>query len=188
MRVRDGDHLAFRRLFDMFYPEMVKAAYMLLKESDLAKEAAQDAFVAVWRNHSTLDPNKSVRAYIKRATISRSLNLIKSRNHHRDAGEEPLMYETDHHTPFEDLSQKEMAAQIKDAVDSLPDRCRQVFILAKYDGKSHKEIGQIMDISPKTVENQVARAMKLLRGLLASYYKTMIIFLLLIRDTLNWPV
>lgn len=185
LRVKNGDHLAFRELFDMFYPEMVKSAMLMLKEQELAKEAAQDAFVSIWRNHATLDTSKSIRAYIKTATISRALNLIKSRKHHRNAGEEPLIYQEDKKpTPLRVVEQNELGEIIRQAVDALPDRCREAFVLAKYEGRSYKEIGAMMDITPKTVENQVARAIKALRVSLGPYYKSIILFSVLVREYL----
>lgn len=162
--IRKGDQKSFKKLFDMYYTEMVKSAYIMLKEKDLAKEAAQEAFVAVWNNRSKLDESKSIRAYLKTATTSRALNILKSIKHHRGVGEEGLGFKRDKsNDPHKAVEQVEMGKQITAAVNSLPEKCRLVFVMAKYDGYSHKEIAEKMNISTKTVENQIGKALKILR-------------------------
>lgn len=162
---------------------MVRSAYILLKEEDLAKEAAQEAFVAVWNNRATLDPAKSIRAYLKTATTSRAINLLKSTNHHRGSGEEALSYiSAAHLSPAQEAENQELGQHIQVAVDSLPPRCREVFVLAKYHGLSHKAIAAQLGISPKTVEHQVAKAIKSLREKLKTYRSIVIIFALAVGE------
>lgn len=151
----------------------------ILRNENLAKEAAQKAFIGVWSNHKTLDPKQSIRAYIKKATLNKALSLLKSQQLHRDAGEEPLQYQEDNSAnPYQSLANTERTEQVRQAINGLPTRCREIFVLAKYEGKTYKEIGAMMDISPKTVENQVARAMKLLRKALTPYFGGIIFFMI----------
>lgn len=152
---------------------MVVSAHYLLRDQSMAEEAAQEAFVAVWRNRKTLDSTQSIRAYIKTATTSRALNILKSRKHHIGDGPDALEYErSPHHTPDVEAENRELGETIRRAVDTLPDRCREVFVLSKYEGKSYKEISALLDISTKTVENQMTKALKTLRTKLKPYLLT----------------
>lgn len=185
-KVKAGNEPAFRQLFDLYYKDLLKSAYIMLKDLDTAKEAVQLAFVGLWNNKENLDPQKSVKAYLGTATRTRALNLIKSKAHHSGVGDEPLVYQpAEHGDPERSLNRKEQAQQIKKAVDGLPPKCRNVFVLAKYEGHTHKEIAQMLDISPKTVEHQVARAMRLLRKSLNDFYYNSILWLFIIGELLN---
>lgn len=179
--VRQGDQKAFRQLFDSFYKEMVLSARYLLKDHLLAEEAAQEAFVALWNNREALDSSKSVRSYLKTATINRSLNILKSRRLHMGEGPEPLVTQiSQYDDPQKIQENQELGQKIKLAVDNLPDRCREIFVLSKYEGKSHKEIAALLDISTKTVENQMTNALKKLRDQLKPYVRTGVFFILFI--------
>ena len=78
----------------------------------------------------------------------------------------------------EDVAKLELEEKIVHAVDGLPPRCKSIFVLSRYEGKSYKEIGQIMDISVKTVENQMSKALKTLRVDLHEYLNIITIWLI----------
>lgn len=150
----------------------------MLRDQLLAEEAAQEALIATWNNRETLDPNKSIRSYLKTATTSRALNIIKSRRHHIGDGPDALdLTESGYRDPHHETENKELGDTIRRAVDHLPERCRAVFVLSKYEGMSQKEIAAELEISPKTVENQMTKALKMLREQLRPYLASGLFFI-----------
>jgi RNA polymerase sigma factor (sigma-70 family) len=110
----------------------------------------------------TLDNN--LRAYLYKAVKNKSLNFIQKKKLLTNDVEEEIDLDSSYPSPFEILEFKE-AQKILDAlIDELPDRCKQIFLLSRKEGMSHKEIAEIMDISTKTIENQIGIAIKIIRA------------------------
>ena len=166
--IKDGDRKAFRELFDRYYKLLLGTAIIMLKDSNSAKDVTQEVFLQIWKKRETLRIESSVKAYLKRAVINRSLNIIKAKK--------PIVEET----VLQDLSQNSSSAQqileAKDlekamqlALDQLPERCRLIFVMRRLEGISLKEIASQLDISPKTVENQITKALKVLKEAVSRY-------------------
>lgn len=168
--IQQSNERAFRELFNRYYKILVAAALQVLKEQDQAKDMVQDLFFWLWKNRETLDIQSSVPGYLKRATINRCLNLLKKEQKFNDSEswEEPLNSSP---TPQEIMEGEEMETKVQKALDELPERCRIVFSLKRIEGYSIKEIAEQLDISPKTVENQITKALKHLRLRLEPYLK-----------------
>ena len=162
--LKEGDEHAFRQIFDRYFPKMVSRANAILKDEQLAKDAAQNVFVGLWNNRQRLEIQTVLEAYLMRATVNKSLSLIKSRKLHggsSDLVEDQRLTGEDVHL---ELEADEMRTKIHKAIDLLPERCRLIFVLARIDGLSHKAIAKKLQISTKTIENQMTRALKLLRS------------------------
>ncbi len=164
-RIVAGDEVAFRKLFDQYYPMMVNKANMILKDENLAKDAAQNVFVSIWNNRSNFNISSSLQGYLSKATINKSLNLIQSRKKHGGASD----YLDDHDQGEQETSHgrmeaDEMKKRIHLAINELPERCRLIFVMNRIEGMSHKEIADQLDISSKTIENQMTKALKFLRS------------------------
>lgn len=152
--------LFFRR----HYADMCRAALRILRDSNLAEDLAQEVFYELWRNRQKLRIEGTAGAYLRRATVNRSLNYLRDRRL-------PLSDSVPAELPLpsalpgaqKQLEQAELELEIQRAIDRLPDRCRTVFVLNRFEELSNKEIAQQLDISVKTVENQMTRALRLLR-------------------------
>ncbi len=160
--IQKGDRKAFRLLFDRYYKILLGTAINVLKDVESAKDAVQEVFLQLWKNRETLKITSSIPAYLKRGVINRSLNQIKSRS--RFTSEETIL---EHHSGQPD-AQKNLEAEdlkkvINEALAQLPERCRLVYILKRQEGLSLKEIAEKLDISPKTAENQMTKALKVLK-------------------------
>ncbi|MFK7906286.1 MAG: RNA polymerase sigma factor [Chitinophagales bacterium] len=176
-RLQSSDEKAYRLLFDRYYEKMVITALQITKDSNIAKDAAQEVFLALWKNRERTQIKQSLSAYLKRGVINRSLNIIKSRKLHMgntvpDAVALPIPSKGDQLLEFQDLQKK-----VHQAIDELPDRCREVFVLCRFEELSHKEIAAQLNISTKTVENQMTKALKYLRGTVLPFIKMLIISL-----------
>ena len=112
----------------------------------------------------------AIRNYLKRAVINRSINHIKYNS--RFVGDEVLQKsESRSISPDIELETSELKVVIEKALNNLPEKARIIFILKRYEGMSLKEISEKLNISPKTVENQITRALKLLKAEIEPYLK-----------------
>lgn len=156
-------------LFRRHYRFVCKAAYRVLPDGHLIEDMAQDVFFELWKKRETLNITTSVRAYLKRAVINKTLNYIRGQRMKfsdvEDHGHEMGMPAT----ALMDLQNEELTAVLHKAIDDLPERCRIVFTLSRFEGYSYQQIATELDISTKTVENQISKALKLLRIALEKY-------------------
>ena len=166
-RIRKGDKKAFRILFDRYYQRLLAVAINLLGDINAAKDAVQEVFLSLWRSREKLNIHTSLEAFLKRSTINRCLNLIKARKHFVPEAQLKELPNTDN--PVQLLEAQDLEGIVQDALDNLPERCRLIFILRRMEGLSHKEIAKKLDISTKTVENQMTKALKELKNAVQPY-------------------
>lgn len=161
--------MAFEKLFRLFYERLCNYALGILKEDAQAEEVVQEVFVGIWQKRDEIAITTSIKSYLYRAVHNRCLNLIRHGkvrleyvNHslHSDSGIEP---------PSSGVEQKELQNRIHDAIEALPTECARVFRLSRFEELSYHEISEFLGISIKTVENQMGKALKLLRSRLAEY-------------------
>lgn len=164
--LKRGEQWALNHLFKAQYRLLLSDVYRLIKDEDTCKDIAQDVFVELWNKRETIDIHTSVRAYLRRAAVNKALNFIKSNKRivledeaqdWEEAGEAP--------EPADEIRERAetMETALRKAIDTLPEKCRLVFSLSRFDNMSHREIAEKLDISVKTIENQITKAMKLLR-------------------------
>ena len=159
-RIRAGDRDAFEALFRSLHGPLVRYAGTLATEG--AEDAVQDAFLAVWRKRSTLDPARSVKALlyttVRNALLNRTRDARRRRELH-DAMDGPDAP----HRPDQEADAALLGAHVREALGALPDRQREAFGLSRFDGLSYAETADVMGCSVKTVENHVGRALRALR-------------------------
>jgi RNA polymerase sigma-70 factor, ECF subfamily len=171
-RLRAGSREAFDVIFRAHYARLTSVATGMLRDSAVAEELAQDVMVELWRRRDTISIDITIQAYLVRAVRNRVLNHIR---HERVAERaEPLLI-VDHATPKPTdrrASQSEIDAALHAALDKLPARCREVFELSRVHGLKYLEIASAMDISIKTVEAQMGKALRILREEMAAFLPT----------------
>jgi len=169
--LRMGNEVALRQLFDRHYPLLLGDIYRLIPDQDTCKDLAQEVFVELWRKRGDLDIHTSLRAYLRRAAVNRALNFIKTQKRIQ-------LDDGDHLTNTADTSPRDIARQeaqesleqaLHAAIQTLPEKCRLVFSLSRFEQLSHREIAEQLDISVKTIENQITKAMKILREALSAH-------------------
>jgi RNA polymerase sigma-70 factor (ECF subfamily) len=160
---RDLDSAAFDSMFRAWYPRLVRYAEAMLHERAVAEEVAQDVMLAIWQSRGKLSITGSVGGYLFRATRNRVLNELR----HRKIQQKSLPYlgsPAEAPADAEDrLQDEEIRQALHAALSELPDRCREVFELSRVQGLRYAEIAEAMDISVKTVETQMGKALKHLR-------------------------
>ncbi len=169
-RIREGDKTAFRSLFDKYYRELVGTAVNILKDETRAKDAVQDVLFQFWKKRESLEITSSLKNYLKRSVINRCLNQIRSQ---KDlVSEDKLMHEpASNLSALDELAYQDLETALQAALDQLPERCRLIFVMKRLEGMSHQEISEELGISPKTIENQITKAMKALKIALQGFRK-----------------
>jgi RNA polymerase sigma-70 factor (ECF subfamily) len=169
-QLAQSDKKAYETIFKAYYQQVFGSALRITKDANIAHDACQEVFLELWKNREKIKITTSLKSYLHRGVMNRSLNIIKSRNRHAGQDLDNVVEPTTKaYTPEQIVEQNELKKHIEDGINGLPERCRQVFVLSRYEGKSYKEIAALMGISVKTVENQMLKALKTLRAVVKKY-------------------
>lgn len=147
--------------FRCYYRPLCLYAMHYLHDMDLVEDVVQDCFVELWERMNAEKTVSSVKSYLYMMVRNRCLDTLK-----KDSQIDFNSLPSDPEDIIQDEEAEERSlieARLWTAIDSLPEKCREVFLLSKRDGLKYKEIGDKLNISTKTVENQVAKAMKRLK-------------------------
>ena len=180
-RLTQGDETAVDAIFRRYYASLCLTANRVLRDTAKAEDLVQDVFFELWRKRGNLQIHSSLRAYLKRATMNKALNHIRDEKI-KSSGEEPLwLMKSAQVGAQRQLEASELKRQIDRAIDQLPERCRLIFCLSRFEEMSYQQIADELDISIKTVENQIAKALRLLREKLGTHLSWILLF------WLEWP-
>lgn len=168
-RVHAGDGAALDALLNLYWSPLVAYGARVLRSWDAAEDAAQETFVRLWQRRAEWGRDGSVRALLFR--IMRNLTLDEKKRLERRERREAWSLRKFRPgqrvaTPDELLERSELEHEFDRAVQSLPERRREVFLHARVNGLSNREIAEVMGISPQTVANQLSAAVATLRHLL----------------------
>lgn len=158
----------FNQLFERLYSPLCNYAFAIIKDHDDAEDIVQAIFVDYWNKEDKDSIEVKIDNYLIRAVkfkcIDYQRKIAVKRKHESETVATTNIFEEE---------QEDHSDQLKDmlhiAIGQLPEKTRQVFMMSKLDGLSYKEIADQLEISPKTVENQMGRAFKHLRELLKDY-------------------
>lgn len=166
--VRGGNRAAFEQIYERYGARVYAYLWRLVRDEATAADLRQDAFFRLWQARSNWKDGGSVPGYL--IGVARNLAVdAHRRDRVHDRWREEAEHEPSPRTPAPDtvLAQKEVAMRVHAAIDALPARPREVFILKRDASLSYQEIAQLLGIAPKTVEVHMGRALKLLRDALA---------------------
>jgi len=176
--LREGSESAFEMLFKTYYKPLCHYAYSFLNDKDEAEEVVQATFIGVWDKRNSIEIQTSIKSYLYRMVRNASLNVIKhvkikkAHASYEIAGGEPL---------HEDVSQSfislELEQRILQAMKILPEQCRTVFQLSRFEELKYSEIAEQLNISIKTVENHMGKALKIMRSQLKDYLPMLFILI-----------
>jgi RNA polymerase sigma-70 factor (family 1) len=160
-----GDTRAFEVLYRRYFAKLYGTAYKRLQDKALAEEVVQELFVSLWERRQSL-AIKDVSAYLFSSIKYLIIANIKKNNLLESLNTTDIDLAVDNTREY--LSFDELHQSYQQALKNIPYRCREVFLL-KRSGLSHKEISEKLDISEKTVENQMTKALKILKEALKEY-------------------
>lgn len=180
-----GDKTAFEQLFKDWYVRLCIYAESIVRDRDMAEDLVQNVFCMLWEKREGIDIRESLKSYLYRSVYNSALNSLKHEKvklaffelirKHGVKDENNIEYY------FDEESQKELMNEINGAIESLPEQCREIFMLSRFSGKKSMEIALMLDISVRTVEAQLYRAMKRLREDLSHLKNSEILFFIFFR-------
>ena len=180
-KINNGDIKAFEDVFKSHYTKLTIFANKFLNDINISEEIVSESLTYLWEKRESIVFSSSVTGYLYKMVRNRSMNYLK----HQKIENEYVSYlirnklidELPEHDvdPFQE---KEMAQQIRIAIDSLPERCRQVFIMSRFEYLKNKEIAERLNISPNTVERQITIALDKLRRSLEFMLSSVLLWIL----------
>jgi RNA polymerase sigma-70 factor, ECF subfamily len=171
------DEKAFEQVFKQHFKPLHAYAFTLLKDDAAAEEVVQNVFYKLWERTEGLTISGPLGAYLYRAVHNESLNYLKYRkvraehslrvSYHMDGRGE---------SATRTLQEKELEEKVRTALNELPEGCRTVFQLSRFEEMKYSQIADVLGISIKTVENQMGKALKLLRTRLMEFLTLAVLF------------
>lgn len=179
--IQEGNVRAFKNVMRTYYRELVDFAHHYVKSSYLAKDVVQDVFANIWEKRSRWSPDRSLKMYLYQSVKNEALKMLRNRKTERkyiesyleERGEQKICPKQ-----MEISEEQEFQQAARQAIQSLPERARMTYQLHRRDGLTYKEIAQVMDVSHKTVESQMSRALRMLRERLSNYLPTFLLMTL----------
>lgn len=162
------------KYFQLYFEGLYRYAFTLLKNNDDAKDAVQTVFVKLWEKRATIDEQQSVQSYLYTSVYHYCLNVKRNEKVRK------AHIQNNHTTQhiFNDvLVSRENMKLITDALEDLPPQCKLIFFKSRFEKKKYAEIAQEMDLSVKTVEAQIGKALKILREKLSEVLVLLVLFL-----------
>lgn len=186
LRFKQGDELAFEKIFHANYNRITGFCNQFVYDTDKAKSIAQEVFLNLWLNRQKVESINGIRAFLYTYAKSSCLNYIRHRkivrkyeDSHLQEREDDLNRVILESFDFNSLEFTELESLIQKAINDLPEKCRQVFVMSRFEGKMNKEISEELNISVKAVEANMTRALKTLRADLAEYLPVILVQLIM---------
>ena len=173
------DKPAFEELFRSFFPGLVLFAQKYLPDQDTAKEIVHNVFINLWEKRGNVDAGSSLKSYLFTSVHNRCLNHIRDqKKFDKDETHLQRLDSTDFADGKDRLEEQELEDRMYDALQALPEKCREVFTLSRFEGLKYVEIAEQLGISVKTVEAQISKALRILREKLIDYLTILILFMI----------
>ena len=176
--LKAGDETAFEMIFRTYYPALCNYAFTYVRDKDEAEEIVQSCFLNVWEKRGSIDIHTSLKSYLYAMVRNAGLNRLKHEKiREKHAAEVLVTSETSSESVSQKIHASELETRIMEAMEKLPTQCRLVFKLSRFEELKYAEIAEQLNISIKTVENQIGKALKIMREQLSDYLP--LIFLLI---------
>ncbi len=176
-RLKSGEVQAFDEIYNLYSKRIYRFAYSFLKTKVNAEEIVQEVFLRVWENRAKINKYYSFKAFL--FTISHNIIIDNFRENLKEQKYVEFLKENAvvfHSDTEKSMEYSELNKMYWDAIDLLPERRRLIFKLHRIEGLSYSEISQKLNISNKTVENQMSSALKFLKEKLGSYFLSALLF------------
>ena len=163
-RLINKDKRAFELVFNEYYSIMVLYAARFMDTREESEEVVQEVFVKFWEKCDSLSEDSSIKSYLYRSVHNSCLNTIKHEKV-KDGYRQHVIHfmESSYQSDFKDEDPENIRNRINAEIEKLPPRCSQIFKLSRYEGLKYQEIADHLEISVKTVEVQMGKALKILR-------------------------
>ncbi|MCC6412970.1 MAG: RNA polymerase sigma-70 factor [Saprospiraceae bacterium] len=172
-RLKAGEESALDQLFNTWYPYLFRIAYTMLQETDAAKDCVQEVFFRFWQKRETLEIKSTLKGYLQRSIVNECLALRRRQKGFTQPEEHTTLPDTAA-SALQHLESESMESLIHEAINRLPEQCALIFRMSRLEEMSYREIAEHLDLSPKTVENQIGKALKTLREVLSPWLSVLL--------------
>jgi len=164
------DSGAFKQFFDLLYPRFYRLAFYYVRSDVLSEELVSDVFLKIWNNRKKLPEIERLDFYFFQSVKNQAFTYLK-RESNLPFGDERTLKSSriEYNEPENLMIARELAAKIEESIRQLPEKCEMIFRLVREDDMSYKEVAELLDIAPKTVENQMHIALKKIKAALDEY-------------------
>jgi len=169
--LKESDKNSFRDLFSKYHQSLFNFVLYRLKDEVIADDIVQETFLRVWKHRNSIKPNQSFFSYIAKISNNLCMDYFRHENVKlRHQEHIPQLTQSGADNPAIQYESKILEDKIQSIVNnSLPEKCREIFILSRVNGLANQDIAELLEVSRRTVENQLYRALKVLRSKLKDY-------------------
>lgn len=168
-RLQDNDQAALKELFDSFYVPLTRFGSRLVADPMTAEEIVQDLFVSIWAKRHSLEIRGAWEPYLYRSVRNRCINHLNSKAHRTSSAFEDSETLQQTHSTLQDHESGELTGLIEKGLENLPRQTSTIFALSRNAGLTHAEIAAKLNVSVKTIEYHVSRALTSLRKYLEAH-------------------
>ncbi len=162
--LRAGDETAFLELYNRYKFRITGNLMKLLKSEDLVEELLQDLFLKLWDTRSQLDPEKSFRSYLFKISENMVMDVFRKAARDKRMQVKLMAAQTEAYSHIEEkIFSDQDNHLLQQAIDKLPPQRKQVFMLCRIEGKSYKEVGELLGISVSTINDHLLKANRFLK-------------------------
>lgn len=175
--IKSGNQTAFDTAYLHYFKQLQRYAHTFTKDNDDAEELIQNVFCRIWEKRAQLDANGQLKSFLYRAVHNECLNHLKHQNvklsftHYQ---QENASMASD---PVKEMAAQELEKQLHLAINELPAQCRTIFQLSRIEQLKYQQIAEQLNLSIKTIENQMGKALKTLRLKLVDFLPILLIYL-----------
>ena len=177
--LKSKNKIVFDFIFNYYYSGLCAYARRWVDDPDTAEDLVQDFFVGLWINSSKLEISSSLKSYFFTSVKNTAVNYLKHVKVKERYGNQVLASSGCEESVNWEFTEPELTELIERGMAKLPPRCREIFILSRFEGKDNGNIADMLGISKRTVELQISNALKTLRTELKDYLPSMLLFWLL---------
>lgn len=162
------DKNKFKEVFKEYYNPLCNFAVSITSDRKMAQDVVQDVFTKLWDKRNELAINSSAKSYLFQAVKHRAFELLRKKKNESKLDNYEIATSYDNHKELEEQASKFMLKEfLYSSIRQLPPKCQEIFVLNKVNGLTYNEIAEDLEISVKTVENQIGKAYRKLRMLMA---------------------
>jgi RNA polymerase sigma-70 factor (ECF subfamily) len=174
---KNGSEEAFEAIFKQYYTGLCLYASSVVKSDFVAEEIVEDLFLKIWQDYISIEITTSLRAYLYKSVHNRCIKYLRHQKveqkyniyYLESVNNNALDFSVSSDYPIANLISQELEKEIEEAVNNLPDQCRECFCLHRYDELTYPEIAEKLNISVNTVKTQMCRALQKLREALKDF-------------------
>ncbi|MCC8154977.1 MAG: RNA polymerase sigma-70 factor [Tannerellaceae bacterium] len=166
-RLQEGDERVFKYLFDTYFTTLCRFSFYYCRDTSVAEDIVIDLFGGLWEKRESLEIRISIKSYLFQSVRNKTFNYLRDNDSSVVSNNLELVKAYNEENSIE---LKELESLIEEAIYTLPEKCKEVFLKSRKENLTNKEIASGMDITTKTVEAQITKALKHIKAYLGKSY------------------